>query len=171
MTCHGLVAILAAVAFGTGTNAGPCKPYSSVDLSSTIIETAASTITAGTTGATDVLGTTVTETSDATDSTEIIDTTITETATGSTEATISIEPTITTETATTLATITTETATTLATTTTKATTTSAEPPPVCEPTQILVNPSFDDNNDASPWTLGAGVTISQINPRSAPNFL
>ncbi|KAM0250810.1 hypothetical protein ACHAP5_002027 [Fusarium lateritium] len=144
MARHELVAILAAVAFGTGANAGPCKPNSSVGLSSTIIETATSTITAGTTGTTDVP-----------------DTTAAGTVTGSTEATISIEPTITMETATTLATITAE-----------ATTTSVEPPPLCEPTQILVNPSFDDNDDnVSPWTLGAGVTASQINPRSTPNFL
>ncbi|KAG5657761.1 hypothetical protein KAF25_007794 [Fusarium avenaceum] len=146
-----IFAVLAAAAFSVGVNAGPCKPYSSVALSSTIIETAASTIT--------------TETSQATDSTEVLATTLTETATGSIEATISIEPTITTEAATTLATIT------LATPTAEATTTSAEAPPACEPIQILVNPSFDDNNDASPWTLGAGVTVSQVNPRPQPNFL
>jgi hypothetical protein len=160
MARHGLIAILTAVTFGAGAHAGPCKPYSSVGLSSTIIETAASTITADVSGTTNVFGTTVTETSHATDSTEVLDTTVTEAATGSTEATISVEPTITTETATALAT-----------TAAEATTTSVEQPPVCEPTQILVNPSFDDNNDASPWTLGASVTVSQINPRSRPNFL
>ncbi|SPJ74246.1 uncharacterized protein FTOL_03976 [Fusarium torulosum] len=160
MARHGIVAVLAAAAFGVGANAGPCKPYSSVGLSSTIIKTAASTITADVTGTTDVLGTTVTETSRATDSTEVLETTVTETASGSTGVTISIEPTITTETATTLAT-----------TTAAATTTSVELPPVCEPEQILVNPSFDDNVNASPWTLGDGVTVSQVNPRSNPNFL
>ncbi|KAH7251278.1 hypothetical protein BKA59DRAFT_452522 [Fusarium tricinctum] len=146
MARHGIVVFLAAAAF------------------------AASTITTGVTGTTDVLGTTVTESTQATDSTEVLDTTVTETATGSTEATISIEPTITTEFATTLATTTAE-ATTTVITTTEATTTSVEAPPVCESTQILVNPSFDDNSDASPWTLGAGVTVSQVNPRSKPNFL
>ncbi|KAG7410001.1 hypothetical protein Forpe1208_v011292 [Fusarium oxysporum f. sp. rapae] len=30
---------------------------------------------------------------------------------------------------------------------------------------------FDDNNDGSQLVLGAGVTVSQINPHSAPNFL
>ncbi|KAM0266790.1 hypothetical protein ACHAPA_006567 [Fusarium lateritium] len=161
MARHGLVAILAVAAFGAGANAGPCKPFSSVGLSSTIIETATSTITTGTTGTTDVLETTAAETSVATESTEVLDTTVTETATGSTEATISIE-----------ATITMETATTLATTTAEATTTSVEPPPVCEPTQILVNPSFDDDDDGvSPWTLGAGVSISMVNPRSPPYYL
>lgn len=182
MARHGIVAILAAAAFGVGVNAGPCKPYSSVGLSSSIIETAASTIPTGVTDTTDVLGSTVTETSQATDSTEVLDTTVTETATGSTEATISIQPTITTEAATTLATTTLATTTAEVTTTeattaeattitAETTTTTAEAPPVCEPTQILVNPSFDDNNDASPWDLGAGVTVSQVNPRSAPNFL
>ncbi|KAH6963122.1 hypothetical protein DER45DRAFT_590967 [Fusarium avenaceum] len=202
MARHGIVAILAAAAFGVGVNAGPCKPYSSVALSSTTIETAASTITTGVTGTTDVLGSTVTETSQATttDSTEVLDTTVTETATGSTEATISIEPTITTEVATTLATTTAEAtttgvtsaeatttevtsaevtsaeattaeATTAEATTAEATTTSVEAPPACDPTQILVNPSFDEDNDASPWVLGTGVTVSQINPRSQPNFL
>ncbi|KIL86904.1 hypothetical protein FAVG1_09457 [Fusarium avenaceum] len=132
-------------------------------------------LTTGVTDPTDVLESTVTETSQATDSTEVLDTTVSQTATGSTEAIISIEPTTTTEAATTLATTTAEATTTevntAEATTAEATTTSAEAPPAYEPTQILVNPGFDDNNDASPWTLGTGVTVSQVNPRSAPNFL
>lgn len=87
-------------------------------------------------------------TADVTDTTDFLETTVTEPATGSTETTDALESTI----------------------TESATDTAAGPGP-CVETQILGNPSFDDNNDGSPWVFGAGVTVSQIDPRSAPNFL
>ncbi|TVY74955.1 Succinyl-CoA:3-ketoacid coenzyme A transferase 1 [Fusarium oxysporum f. sp. cubense] len=87
-------------------------------------------------------------TADVTDTTDFLKTTVTEPAAGSTETTDALESTI----------------------TESATDTAAGPGP-CVETQILVNPSFDDNNDGSPWVFSAGVTLSQIDPRSAPNFL
>lgn len=77
MARHGIVALLAATLLGASVNAGPCKPYSSVALSSTVIVeptmTGSSTITADITGTTDALETTVTEaTTDVTDTTDAL---------------------------------------------------------------------------------------------------
>ncbi|KAF4455747.1 hypothetical protein F53441_1946 [Fusarium austroafricanum] len=213
MARHGIVAFLAATVLGVGVNASPCKPYSSVALSSTVTlattttaatqETASSTITADVTDTTSALQTTVTEvTTGSIDTTDVVettlttsafDTTVTEASSGSTDTTEVLETTTTEGTSDTTGVVeTTATDTTTApgtttdaveTTTTEpvgetsttveptTTTTTAAGPPVCVETQILVNPSFDNNNDGSPWVLGSGVTVSQINPRSAPNFL
>jgi hypothetical protein len=167
----GILAVLAATVLGVGVNAGPCKPYSSVALSSTIAvdatatthETASSTITADITDTTDVLETTVTApTTDSTETTVALETTVTETTTHTAETTDTLESTIT-ESAT-------ETSAETSATFEPTTTINAGPGP-CIETQILVNPSFDDNNNGSPWVLSTGVTVSQINPRSTPNFL
>ncbi|RGP71758.1 hypothetical protein FSPOR_3124 [Fusarium sporotrichioides] len=176
MARHGIVALLAATILGVNVNAGPCKPYSSAALSSTVtVEptvTGSSTITADVTETTDALQTTVTEaTTDVTDTTDVIETTITESAT---ETTGTLETTVieTTATGTTdlVETTTTEAAIEMSTAVLVPTTTTAAGP-VCEPTQILVNPGFDDNNNGSPWILGPGASVSQVNPRSPPNFM
>ncbi|ENH66475.1 hypothetical protein FOC1_g10003599 [Fusarium oxysporum f. sp. cubense race 1] len=160
-----LVAILAAAAAFSGVSAGPCKPASSLALSSTILaettttatshETASSTITADVTETTGAFDTTATDaTTDATGTTDAADTTIT----GSTTDTA------------TAGSITTF----LTTTTTEqspeqsTTTTTAGPvgPGPCLEEQVLYNPSFDDNNNAWPWDLNSGVQVSSLNPRS-----
>lgn len=51
------------------------------------------------------------------------------------------------------------------------TTTTAAAESGCVPTQILANPSFDDNTNGAPWARGLDVSVSQDNPRSQPNFL
>ncbi|KAG5749183.1 hypothetical protein H9Q69_003669 [Fusarium xylarioides] len=154
-----LVAILAAALAFSGVSAGPCKPVSSLSLSSTIIlettatatsyESFSSTITADVTEAT---GTTAT--------TDAIDTTITESATDTTTAGL---------------------ITTFLTTTTaeqspeQSTTTTAGPvgPGPCVEEQILYNPGFDDSNsNAWPWELNSGVTVDTAQqPRSPSNLL
>ncbi|EEU35268.1 uncharacterized protein NECHADRAFT_102196 [Fusarium vanettenii 77-13-4] len=48
---------------------------------------------------------------------------------------------------------------------TTATTSSAE---VCVETQILVNPSFDDNDNGTPWIFGDGTQFSSDLSRSQP---
>ncbi|XEV05039.1 hypothetical protein FSHL1_010326 [Fusarium sambucinum] len=162
--------------------------------------TGSSTITAGVTDTTDALETTVTATTEATDTTEVLETTLTESATETTglettviettaAGTTDLVETTTTEVAidttgalepTTIETTAADTTNVDETTTTEAvvetsaaavepTTTAAGP--VCVPTQILENTGFDDNNDGSPWILDEGSTISQVNPRSAPNFV
>ncbi|KAH7194546.1 hypothetical protein DER44DRAFT_831961 [Fusarium oxysporum] len=153
MARHGILVVLAATVLSVGVNAGPCKPHSSVALSSTIaVETTPTTLET----------TSLIITADVTDTTDFLETTVTEPATGSTETTDALESTIT-ESATDTSAATSATL--------EPTTTTAAGPGPCVETQILVNPSFDDNNDGSPWVLGAGVAVSQINPRSAPNFL
>ncbi|RBR25592.1 uncharacterized protein FIESC28_01555 [Fusarium coffeatum] len=196
MALQRLAAILAVAALGVTVNASPCKPHSSAALSSTVSlgsttapqETASSTITADVTDTTDVLDTTITETAASTDTTGILETTITEstvstgttdvfettitetaTDTATTDAAATVEPNTTTDDVTTF--LTSAVATEEPTSAEPTTTTAAVQPPVCVETQVLVNPSFDDNSNASPWILGDGVTVSQINPRSAPNFI
>ncbi|KAM0226828.1 hypothetical protein ACHAPO_012044 [Fusarium lateritium] len=200
MARHGIVALLAATIIGVGVNAIPCKPYSSAVLSSTITveptATGSSTITADVTDTTDGFETTVTANTEATDTTEILETTVTESATETTgglettaTGTTDLVETTTTEVAidttgalepTTIETTAADTTSVDETTTTEAiveTSAAVEPTtttatgPVCVPTQILENTGFDDNNNGDPWTLDEGATISQINPRSAPNFV
>ncbi|CAG2005431.1 unnamed protein product [Fusarium graminearum] len=202
MARHGIVALLAATLLGASVNAGPCKPYSSVALSSTVIVeptmTGSSTITADITGTTDALETTVTEaTTDVTDTTDALETTITEPAIETTgtletsvikttaEGTTDLVETTTTETAIdttgSLETTSVDTTDVPDTTTTEAvvdtsavtieTTTTAAAESGCVPTQILANPSFDDNTNGAPWARGLDVSVSQDNPRSQPNFL
>ncbi|KAF5249269.1 hypothetical protein FANTH_5350 [Fusarium anthophilum] len=161
-----LVAVLAAGLAFSGVSAGPCKPVSSLSLSSTVIfeatttatshETLSSTITA------DVTETTVTgATTGTTATTEAIDTTITESAT---------------DTATTAGSITTF----LTATTTaeqspeQSTTTTAGPvgPGPCLEEQVLYNTGFDDSNsNAWPWDLNSGVALDTVQPRSPSNLL
>ncbi|KAH7184861.1 uncharacterized protein B0J16DRAFT_122994 [Fusarium flagelliforme] len=191
MALQRLAAILAVAALGVTVNASPCKPHSSAVLSSTISlgsttvfqETVSSTMTADITDTTDVLDTTVTETAASTDTTDVLETTITESAvsTGTTDVfettitetatdtTATVEPTVTADDVTAL--LTSTVATEEATTAEPTTTTAAVQPPVCVETQVLANPSFDDNSNASPWVLGAGASVSYINPRSAPSFI
>ncbi|KAJ4127915.1 hypothetical protein NW768_008198 [Fusarium equiseti] len=162
MALQRLAVILAVTALSVGVNAGPCKPHTSAALSSTISlvsttvlqDTASSTITA------DATATTITETAVSTGTTDVFETTITETATDTTATTDDVTTFLTTAVATEEATSAEPT-----------TTTAAVQPPVCVETQVLVNPSFDDNNDASPWVLEDGASVSQINPRSPPNFI
>ncbi|UZP40537.1 hypothetical protein NXS19_008353 [Fusarium pseudograminearum] len=117
------------------------------------LETTATVVTT-TAGTTDLVETTITETAAETPAT--LETTATETiASGTTEGI---------ETSTTEIAIDTSTA-----TLEPITTTTAEL--ACVPTQILVNSGFDDNNDGSPWTLGSGISVSQLNPRTVPNSL
>ncbi|KAL5590663.1 hypothetical protein FOBRF1_014220 [Fusarium oxysporum] len=149
-----LVAILAAAAAFSGVSAGPCKPASSLALSSTILaettttatshETASSTITAGVTETTGAFDTTVT---DAT-----ITGSTTDTATAGSITTF-------------LTTTTTEQSPEQSTTTTTTTAGPVGPGP-CLEEQVLYNPSFDDNNNAWPWDLNSGVQVSSLNPRS-----
>ncbi|KAF5239894.1 hypothetical protein FAUST_4663 [Fusarium austroamericanum] len=203
MARHGIVALLAATLLGAGVNAGPCKPYSSVALSSTVIVeptmTGSSTITADITDTTDAPETTITDvTTDVTDTTEALETTVTEPATETTgtmetsviETTAAGTTDLVETTATETAIDTTGTLETTAVDTTnvpdttiteavvetsdapvKPTSTAAAPPAACVPSQILANPSFDDNNSGSPWQLGPQSDISQSNPRSQPNFI
>lgn len=153
-----LVAILAAAAAFSGVSAGPCKPASSIALSSTILvetttaatshETASSTITA------DVTETTATDaTTDATATTDALDTTIT----GSTTDTATAGS------ITTFLTTTTEQSLEQSTTTTTA---GPVGPGPCLEEQVLYNPSFDDNNNGWPWDLNSGVQVSTLSPRS-----
>ncbi|EMT67302.1 hypothetical protein FOC4_g10005380 [Fusarium odoratissimum] len=138
MARHGILVVLAATVLSVGVNAGPCKPYSSVALSSTIaVETTPTTLET----------TSSIITADVTDTIDFLETTVTEPATGSTETTDALESTIT-ESATDTSAATSATL--------EPTTTTAAGPGPCVETQILVNPSFDDNNDGSPWVLGAG---------------
>ncbi|KAL4730902.1 hypothetical protein ACLX1H_002944 [Fusarium chlamydosporum] len=171
MARHGILAVLAATVLSVGVNAGPCKPYSSaasssviaVETTATTQETVSSTITADITDTTDVLETTVTGlTAGSTESTDAFETTVTETTTHTMGTTDAFESTITEPASESSA----ETS-----TSSEPTTTADVGPAPCVETQILVNPSFDDNNDGSPWVLDNGVTVSQINPRSNPNFL
>ncbi|KAK2695797.1 hypothetical protein QWA68_003923 [Fusarium oxysporum] len=160
-----LVAILAAAAAFSGVSAGPCKPASSLALSSTILaettttatshETASSTITADVTETTGAFDTTATDaTTDATGTTDAADTTITgsrtDTATAGSITNF-------------LTTTTTEQSPEQSTTTTTA---GPVGPGPCLEEQVLYNPSFDDNNNAWPWDLNSGVQVSSLNPRS-----
>ncbi|KAF5638926.1 hypothetical protein F25303_7532 [Fusarium sp. NRRL 25303] len=160
-----LVAILAAAAAAfSGVSAGPCKPASSIALSSTILvettttatslEAASSTITADVTEATSAFETTATDaTTDATTTTtDALDTTIT----GSTTDTATAGS------ITTFLTTTTEPSPEQSTTTTAG----AVGPGPCLEEQVLYNPSFDDNNNGWPWDLSSGVQVSSLSPRS-----
>ncbi|KLP01316.1 hypothetical protein CEK26_003221 [Fusarium fujikuroi] len=153
-----LVAFLAAAAAFSGVSAGPCKPASSIALSSTILvetttaatshDTASSTITA------DVTETTATDaTTDATATTDALDTTITGSTTDSATA----------GSITTFLTTTTEQSLEQSTTTTTA---GPVGPGPCLEEQVLYNPSFDDNNNGWPWDLDSGVQVSSLSPRS-----
>ncbi|KAF5690606.1 hypothetical protein FGLOB1_14645 [Fusarium globosum] len=153
-----LVAILAAAAAFSSVSAGPCKPASSIALSSTILvetttaatshKTASSTITA------DVTETTATDaTTDATATTDALDTTIT----GSTTDTATAGS------ITTFLTTTAEQSLEQSTTTTTA---GPVGPGPCLEEQVLYNPSFDDNNNGWPWDLNSGVQVSSLSPRS-----
>ncbi|CVL04110.1 uncharacterized protein FMAN_14796 [Fusarium mangiferae] len=161
-----LVTILAAAAAAfSGVSAGPCKPASSIAVSSTVLvetttaatshETASSTITADVTETTSAFETTATDaTTDATATTDALDTTIT----GSTTDTA------------TAGSITTFLATTTEQSPEQSTTTTTTAGPVgpgpCLEEQVLYNPSFDDNNNAWPWDLSSGVQVSSLGPRS-----
>ncbi|CAG7558249.1 unnamed protein product [Fusarium equiseti] len=172
MALQRLVTILAVAALGVTVNASPCKPHSSATLSSTISlgsttalqETASSTITAG-------VDSTITETAVSTGTTDVFETTITETATDTApiDTTANVEPTTTADDVTTF--LTSAVAIEETTSAEPTTTTAVVQPPVCVETQVLVNPSFDENSNASPWALGAGATVSQVNPHSDPNFI
>ncbi|KAF5567393.1 hypothetical protein FPHYL_3296 [Fusarium phyllophilum] len=167
-----LVAILAAaLAFSGVISAGPCKPVSSLSLSSTVIlETTAT--------ATSYESFSSTITADVTETTRTFDTTVTDATTGTTATTDAID-TIITESAT--DTTTAESITTFLTTTTaeqspgQSTTTTAGPvgPGPCVEEQILYNPGFDDSNsNAWPWELNSGVTVDTAQqPRSPSNLL
>lgn len=138
-----LVAILAAAVAFSGVSAGPCKPVSSLALSSAIPlettttatshETASSTVTVDVIETTGAFDTTVTDaTTDATGTKDAVDTTITESATNAATA----------------GSITTF----LTTTTTEqspeqSATTTAGPvgPGPCLEEQVFYNPSFDDS--------------------------
>ncbi|KAF5256938.1 hypothetical protein IWW34DRAFT_426676 [Fusarium oxysporum f. sp. albedinis] len=159
-----LVAILAAAVAFSGVSAGPCKPVSSLALSSAILlettttatshETASSTVTVDVIETTGAFDTTVTDaTTDATGTTDAVDPTITESATDAATA----------------GSITTF----LTTTTTEqspeqSTTTTAGPvgPGPCLEEQVLYNPSFDDSISSWPWDLNSGVQVSSVKPRS-----
>ncbi|QPC78218.1 hypothetical protein HYE68_008970 [Fusarium pseudograminearum] len=130
--------------------------------------------TSTTEAATDATGnveTTTTEISTAVGATDIFETTTTEIATDTTK-TLEITATETTafDTTESLEASSTESATGKSATTAESTTTTV-PEPACVPTEILVNPSFDDNNDGSPWTLGQELSIGSTNPQSPPNAL
>ncbi|KAF4943663.1 hypothetical protein FSARC_14861 [Fusarium sarcochroum] len=180
MARHGFVALLAVTAFSVfGVDASPCKPSPSttVELSSTTIETGSSTVILETsTTIAETLSTAVTtETAETTDVTSTIteeaSTTEGTTTDTTTEISISTDAT-TTEAATTFDTTTTileETTSAETTTTTKAPVIVVPPP--CTETQVIVNPGFNDNAEATPWVLGEGVTVSSQNPRSDPYFL
>ncbi|KAF4466234.1 hypothetical protein FALBO_6913 [Fusarium albosuccineum] len=188
MARHGLIAVLAATAFGVlGVEAGPCRVSSrtsdlstatttSVDLSSTATETLSSTTTESsvtvtssteTASTTETLSTDVsstetastTETASATDVSSTTETSTTETSTTETSTTITTETSMST----------TETSSTAETTTT--TTTAEEQPAPCAETQVLENPGFDDSSDGTPWVLGPDVTVSEQGPRTEPNDL
>lgn len=164
-----LAAILAAALAFSGVSAGPCKPVSSLSLSSTVLvetttttashETSSFTITAEVTETTGTFETTITDaTTGTTATTDAIDTTITESATDTTTA-----GSITTF----LTTPTTEE------TPQQSTTTTAGPvgPGPCIEEQVLYNPSFDDNSDAWPWDFDSSVTVDTVQPRSPSNLL
>ncbi|KAF5545771.1 hypothetical protein FMEXI_5955 [Fusarium mexicanum] len=163
-----LVAVLAAALAFSGVSAGPCKPVSSLSLSSTVIfETTTTTTTA-----------TSHETLSSTITADVTETTVTGATTGTTATTDAVETTITesaTDTATTAGSITT-----FLTTTTaeqspeQSTTTTAGPvgPGPCLEEQILYNPGFDDSNsNAWPWDLDSGVALDTVQPRSPSNVL
>ncbi|KAJ4317357.1 hypothetical protein N0V84_007414 [Fusarium piperis] len=146
-----LVALLAATAFGVfGVDAAVCRPSSStvsVETSSTASfssATASSTVSE--------LSSTETQLSSTTASTasELSTASTSELLTTSTTATSEL-PTSTTATSE-LPTSTSEAITTTS-------TTAPVVPPPCRETQVLSNPSFDDNSDGSPWQFGTGVSL------------
>ncbi|KAL5589662.1 hypothetical protein FOVSG1_011529 [Fusarium oxysporum f. sp. vasinfectum] len=148
-----LVAILAAAAAFSGVSAGPCKPASSLALSSTILAETTTTATSHETASSTI-------TADVTETIGAFDTTVTDaTITGSTTDTATAGS-ITTF----LTTTTTEQSPEQSTTTT--TTAGPVGPGPCLEEQVLYNPSFDDNNNAWPWDLNSGVQVSSLNPRS-----
>ncbi|KAF5612414.1 uncharacterized protein FSUBG_1491 [Fusarium subglutinans] len=160
-----LVAVLAAALAFSGVSAGPCKPVSSLSLSSTAIFETTTTATSH-------------ETLSSTITADVTETTVTGAATGTTATTDAIDTTITesaTDTATTAGSLTT-----FLTTTTaeqspeQSTTTTAGPvgPGPCLEEQILYNPGFDDSNsNAWPWDLSSGVALDTVQPRSPSNLL
>lgn len=144
MPRNGLVAVLAATAFGVFANAGRCRPITKVSTSlgysleptSTVSETLSLSVG-------ELSTTTDTEEPEATD-TFIITGTTTDMTTDTTTVEVSES-----------------------TTTAEATATMPEQPP-CSQTQIIVNPSFNDNTDGSPWVLDPDARVSNQNPRTDP---
>ncbi|KAJ4256279.1 hypothetical protein NW762_009359 [Fusarium torreyae] len=180
MTRYGFVALLGATALRAfGVDASPCKPSPSttVELSSTAIETGSSTVILETsTTLADTLSSTIT--TGATETTDLTTTITEETSTIESITTdTTTEISISTDTTTTDAITTFDTTSTIVEETTSAetTTTTTAPvivvPPPCTETQVIVNPGFNDNADATPWVLGEGVTVSSQNPRTDPYFL
>ncbi|RSL44318.1 hypothetical protein CEP54_014734 [Fusarium duplospermum] len=129
-------------AFGAlGANAAVCRPSGSTTLVTTTTE-ASSTVSLGSSTATETSSTISVESSTATESSTVSiesSTTITEASTSTQESS------------------------TIASTT--ATTSSAE---VCVETQILLNPSFDDNDNGTPWVFGQGTEFTNELARSQP---
>ncbi|KAF5722547.1 hypothetical protein FMUND_2726 [Fusarium mundagurra] len=168
MARHQLAAILAAALAFSGVSAGPCKPVSSLSLSSTVLfetttttashETSSFTITTDATETTGTFETPVTDATTGTTATDAADTTITESATDTATA-----GSITTFLTTTTAEQSPE----------QSITTTAGPiaPGPCLEEQVLYNPSFDDNNNAWPWDLNSGVAVDTVQPRSPSNLL
>ncbi|KAF5979341.1 hypothetical protein FCOIX_5397 [Fusarium coicis] len=160
-----LAAILTAALAFSGVGAGPCKPVSSLSLSSTVlVETTTTTASHGTSS--------FTITSDVTETTGTFEATVTDASTGTTTATTDITESATDTT--TAGSITTF----LTTTTTEetpeqSTTTTAGPvgPGPCIEEQVLYNSSFDDNSDAWPWDFDSSVTVDTVKPRSPSNLL
>lgn len=134
------IALLAA--FGAlGANAAVCRPSGSTTVATTTTE-ASSTVSVGSSTATGTSSTISVESTTATESSTIsIDTstTITEVSTSTQESSTVISTT--------------------------ATTSSAE---VCVETQILANPSFDDNDNGTPWVFDQGTQFTGDLARSYP---
>ncbi|KAI8676342.1 hypothetical protein LRP88_10655 [Fusarium phalaenopsidis] len=135
------VALLAA--FGAlGANAAVCRPSGSTTVAATTTE-ASSTVSVASSTATETSSTISVESSTATESSSTVSI---ETSTTITEASTSTQE-----------------SSTIASTT--ATTSSAE---VCVETQILTNPSFDDDDNGTPWDFGQGTQFSSELSRSQP---
>ncbi|KAI8670663.1 hypothetical protein NCS57_00538700 [Fusarium keratoplasticum] len=134
------VALLAA--FGAlGADAAVCRPSGSTTLATTTTE-ASSTVSVGSSTATETSSTISVESTTATESSTInieTSTTITEASTSTQESSTVVSTT--------------------------ATTSSAE---VCVETQILANPSFDDNDSGTPWVFNEGTRFTGELARSYP---
>ncbi|KAJ4328842.1 hypothetical protein N0V84_000629 [Fusarium piperis] len=127
-------------AFGAlGANAAVCRPSGSTTLATTTTE-ASSTVSVGSSTATETSSTISLESSTVI---ETVSTVSIETSTTITEASTSTQES----------------------STTASTTSPAEP---CVETQILVNPSFDDDQDETSWVFGQGTRLSDENTRSQP---
>ncbi|UPK90541.1 hypothetical protein LCI18_001476 [Fusarium solani-melongenae] len=134
------VALLAA--FGAlGANAAVCRPSGSTTVATTTTE-ASSTVSVASSTATETSSTISVESTTATESSTIsieTSTTITEVSTSTQESSTVVSTT--------------------------ATTSSAE---VCVETQILANPSFDDNDNGTPWVFDQGTGFTGELARSYP---